>query len=242
MTEQKLVRSVTTAEQRPRRCLKSQLQFVVVNGFTAASLVLGFASLILTTMGLLTTAAFCLLGSVLLDGCDGNLARRWKVASTFGAQLDSLADMTAFGVAAAALAYYWLLEKDAAQPWLIGVASCLIVLTGAIRLARFNVAPKNEAYFQGIPTTFAAAVIALLYLAAPNLALFWGLGLVALLALLMVSAFPYMKLTQLRQLPKWVWLLAAAGMIFNPAGGALTCASAYLCSGPILWLKHKRAR
>lgn len=239
MTEQKLVRSVTTAEQRPRRCLKSQLQFIVVNGFTAASLVLGFASLILTTMGLLTTAAFCLLGSVLLDGCDGNLARRWKVASTFGAQLDSLADMTAFGVAAAALAYYWLLEKDAAQPWLIGVASCLIVLTGAIRLARFNVAPKNENYFQGIPTTFAAAAIAVIYLTTPNLNVLWGAAFVTVLALLMVSAFPYAKWTQLRNLPKWLLLAGIAGVLINPSVGALTLACLYICSGPLLWVKQR---
>lgn len=227
-------------QSQPR--LETKVRFAVVNSFTAASLILGFASIILTMAGMLTEAAFCLLASVALDGCDGNLARHWKVSSAFGAQLDSMADMTAFGIAAAALAYYWLMEKEPSHLLIAAMVSSLVALTGAIRLARFNVAPKNEAYFQGIPTTFAAAVIALLYLAAPNLALFWGLGLVALLALLMVSAFPYMKLTQLRQLPKWVWLLAAAGMIFNPAGGALTCASAYLCSGPILWLKHKRAR
>ena len=218
---------------------KSKVQFVVVNGFTAASLVLGFASLILTTMGLLTTAAFCLLASVLLDGCDGNLARRWKVASTFGAQLDSLADMTAFGVAAAALAYYWLLEKDPAQPWLIGVASCLIVLTGAIRLARFNVTPKNENYFQGIPTTFAAAAIAVIYLTTPNLNLILGFSFVSALALLMVSAFPYAKWTQVRQLPKWLLLAGVVGVILNPSVGLLTIACAYICSGPVLWVKQR---
>lgn len=222
--------------------LETKVRFAVVNSFTAASLILGFASIILTMAGMLTEAAFCLLASVALDGCDGNLARHWKVSSSFGAQLDSMADMTAFGIAAAALAYYWLMEKEPSQLLMAAIVSSLVALTGAIRLARFNVAPKNDAYFQGIPTTFAAAVIALLYLAAPNLALFWGLGLVALLAILMVSAFPYMKLTQLRQLPKWIWLLAVVAMIYNPAIGALTCASVYLCSGPILWLKQKNGQ
>lgn len=227
---------------QPKPHLETRVRFTIVNSFTAASLILGFASIILTMAGLLTEAAFCLLASVALDGCDGNLARHWKVSSSFGAQLDSMADMTAFGIAAAALAYYWLMEKEPSHLLIAAIVSSLVALTGAIRLARFNVAPKDDAYFQGIPTTFAAAVIALLYLAAPNLALFWGLGLVALLAILMVSAFPYMKLTQLRQLPKWVWLLALGSLIFNPIAGALTCASAYLCSGPILWLKHKHDR
>ncbi|MEZ4868853.1 MAG: CDP-alcohol phosphatidyltransferase family protein [Caldilineaceae bacterium] len=219
-----------------------KVRFAVVNGFTAASLILGFASIILTMAGLLTEAALCLLASVALDGCDGNLARRWQVSSSFGAQLDSMADMTAFGVAAAALAYYWLVEKEPSQLVLIAIVSGMVALTGAIRLARFNVTPKDDKYFQGIPTTFAAAVIALLYLATPNLAVLWGLGLVALLAILMVSAFPYMKLAQLRQLPKWLWLAAAVSMVFNPPAMALTFVSAYLCSGPVLWLKHQRER
>jgi len=224
---------------QPQPQLETKVRFVVVNGFTAASLILGFASLILTMAGMLTEAAFCLLASVALDACDGNLARHWKVSSSFGAQLDSMADMTAFGVAAAALAYYWLLAKEPSHLIIIAIVSSLVALTGAIRLARFNVAPANSDYFQGIPTTFAAAVIALLYLAAPDLAMFWALGLVALLAILMVSAFPYMKLAQLRRLPKWLWLIAGFSLLLNPLGGALTCASAYLCSGPVLWWKQR---
>lgn len=216
-----------------------KVRFAVVNGFTAASLVLGFASLIFTTAGFLTTAATCLLASVLLDGCDGTLARRWRVASSFGAQLDSMADMTAFGVAAAALSYYWLMDKDPTQPLLIAVASCLVALTGAIRLARFNVTPKNEAFFEGIPTTFAAAAIAIIYLTTPNLNVIWGTILVGGLAILMISAFPYAKWEQVRQLPKWLLLVGIAGAIVNLSVTTLTLASAYICSGPVLWL-HRR--
>lgn len=216
-----------------------RVRFAVVNGFTAASLVLGFASLIFTTAGFLTTAALFLLASVLLDGCDGTLARRWRVASPFGAQLDSMADMTAFGVAAAALSYYWLMDKEPTQPILIAVASCLVALTGAIRLARFNVTPKDGAYFQGIPTTFAAAAIAVIYLTNPNLSVFWGTILVGGLALLMVSVFPYAKWEQVRQLPKWLLILGMIGAFFNLPVATLTLASVYICSGPVLWL-HRR--
>ena len=52
-----------------------------------------------------------------------------------------------------------IIENAAREPEIGDVASCLVALTGAIRLARFNVTPKNEAYFQGIPTTFAAAAV-----------------------------------------------------------------------------------
>ncbi|HRW05690.1 MAG TPA: hypothetical protein P5121_11370, partial [Caldilineaceae bacterium] len=153
----------------------------------------------------------------------------------------SMADMTAFGVAAAALSYYWLMGKDPTLPILIAVASCLVALTGAIRLARFNVTPKNDAYFQGIPTTFAAAAIAVIYLTTPNLNVIWGTVFVAALALLMVSAFPYAKWDQVRQLPKWLLLVGVVGVIINPSATSLTLASAYICSGPVLWL-HRRGR
>jgi len=218
-----------------------KVRFAVVNGFTAASLILGLASLIFTTAGLLTSAAVCLLASVLLDGCDGTLARRWRVASSFGAQLDSMADMTAFGVATAALSYYWLMDKQPTQPYLIAIASCLVALTGAIRLARFNVTPKNEAYFQGIPTTFAAAAIAILYLTNPNLNIIWATIFVGGLALLMVSAFPYAKWEQVRQLPKWLLLLGVVGVFVNPSATSLTLTSAYICSGPVLWIRRRVA-
>ena len=142
---------------------------------------------------MLTEAAICLLGSVLLDGCDGNLARHWRCTSPFGAQLDSMADMTAFGVATALLAYYWVMEKEPSWAILVMVVSGLVALMSAIRLARFNVSPSNASYFQGIPTTGAACIIAITYLTSPHLAPIWVLVLVGFVALLMVSFFPYMK-------------------------------------------------
>jgi hypothetical protein len=45
-------------------------------------------------------AAMCLIACVVFDGIDGALARRLRVASPFGAQMDSLADMCSFGIAA----------------------------------------------------------------------------------------------------------------------------------------------
>lgn len=62
--------------------------------------------------GLLTPAALCLLSCVALDGCDGSLAPLAGHQLPFGAQLDSMADMTAFGIANAVLTYYWLMQED----------------------------------------------------------------------------------------------------------------------------------
>ena len=83
-------------ERTPAR----RLQFALVNGCTLASLLLGMAADLprhrTATSG---SAAVALLACVVFDGCDGGLARRFGVASPFGAQMDSLADMCSFGVA-----------------------------------------------------------------------------------------------------------------------------------------------
>ena len=219
---------------------KRNLRIVIVNGFTVGSMLLGMVSLISTVTGYMTTAALCLLGCVLLDGCDGNLARKWNVASSFGAQLDSLADMTAFGVAGSVLAYYWLAQKSP-EMLMIAVVSGLVLLMGAIRLARFNVAPKDDRYFQGIPTTVVAAIIAATYLTSPNLPFGWAALLVGLLAVLMVSAFPYFKFTQFRRIPKWVPLIVVIAAIIDLPATVLIVASAYIFSGPVLWWRLRRA-
>ena len=84
-----------------------RLRFLIVNGFTSFNLIIGVLSLIVAGAGHTALAAWGLLLCVLLDSCDGSLARRWQVTSEFGAQLDSLADMTSFIIASVALTYYW---------------------------------------------------------------------------------------------------------------------------------------
>ncbi|MCX6050221.1 MAG: CDP-alcohol phosphatidyltransferase family protein [Chloroflexi bacterium] len=220
---------------------KQKVCFLVVNGFTLASLALGLLSIMCTMAGLLTSAAFCLLGCVALDGCDGNLARRWRVTSPFGAQLDSMADMTAFGIASAVLTYYWLIQKEPTLLIPVTVVSVLVALMSAIRLARFNVTPSNDAYFQGIPTTGATGIIVIIYLTSPHLYFAWALILVALVALLMGSLFPYVKLTQMRRIPWWLWVIVAGSALINLPATVLGVAAIYICSGPLLWIQQRQA-
>jgi CDP-diacylglycerol--serine O-phosphatidyltransferase len=226
---------------QPQRVSKQKVCFWVVNGFTLASLALGLLSILCTMAGLLTPAALFLLGSVALDGCDGTLARRWRVTSPFGAQLDSLADMSAFGIASATLTYYWLAQKEPTLLMPITVVSGLVALMSAIRLARFNTTARSDCYFQGIPTTGAAAIIAILYLTSPNLAFNWAALLIGLLALLMVSLFPYSKLAQLRRVPPPLIFLVAGSALFSLSLAVVLGAALYMASGPWLWAKQRFA-
>jgi len=115
------------------------------------------------------------------------------------------------------------------------VACMLVAGCAAIRLARFNVSPKDGKFFSGVPTTMAAAVLALtvlIDLPLPGLAL---LGGVAVLAFAMVSSFPYAKLARIVKLPPWVWLLPIVGALVDPRLTFALAVAVYLASGPVMW-------
>jgi CDP-diacylglycerol--serine O-phosphatidyltransferase len=73
--------------------------FNLANLFTAANMICGFISIILTLAGRIDIAPLFILGGALLDFFDGFIARKLKIAGPLGKQLDSLADMITFGVA-----------------------------------------------------------------------------------------------------------------------------------------------
>ncbi len=215
-----------------------RLAFMLVSACTMSSLALGVGAILLAMQGDVRTAALGLIACVGFDGLDGALARRLGVASPFGAQLDSLADMCSFGIAAPVVVYASLaghVSQAAA-----GVACGLVAACSAIRLARFNVSPKDGRFFCGVPTTLAAAALALAVLVDLPVSGRLQLAGVALLAFAMVSTFPYVKLARLVKLPPWLWLVPLAGALVN---AQLTFAAAvigYLVSGPLLWLHQRR--
>jgi CDP-diacylglycerol--serine O-phosphatidyltransferase len=103
----------------------------------------------------------------LLDKLDGFAARILKASSDFGAQFDSMADLTAFGVAPGLLVYFYLESLDYA--WFtmhrLQVIACmsLYMLCASMRLARYNAIDSEELknYFHGLPSTFAGGFIAI---------------------------------------------------------------------------------
>jgi CDP-diacylglycerol--serine O-phosphatidyltransferase len=216
-----------------------RLRFVLVNSCTLASLGLGLLAVFLAMHGDVRLAAGCLVACVAFDGLDGALARRLDVSSPFGAQMDSLADMCSFGLAAPIVVYASVAHT---VPTPAAAVACMLVAgCAAIRLARFNVCPKDGRFFSGVPTTVAAAVLALsvlIDLPVPGLAL---LGGVAVLAFAMVSSFPYAKLARIVKLPPWFWLVPVVGALIDPRLTFVAAVGLYLLSGPLLWLRTRRA-
>jgi CDP-diacylglycerol--serine O-phosphatidyltransferase len=220
------------------RTAARKIRFAAVNACTIASLSLGLFAIFLAMQGDVRAAALCLVVCVVFDGLDGVLARRLGVASPFGAQMDSLADMCSFGLAAPVVVYASLAGR--VSPAAAGIACAFVAACAAVRLARFNVSPKDGRFFCGVPTTMAAAVLALGVLIGLPVSGGWQLAGVALLAFAMVSSFPYAKMARLVRLPPWLWALPVIGGLVDIRLTFGVAVAAYLASGPLIWLRQRR--
>ncbi|MCH7630870.1 MAG: phosphatidylcholine/phosphatidylserine synthase [Proteobacteria bacterium] len=105
-----------------------------------------------------------------LDGMDGSVARLLKSTSRFGAELDSLSDVVAFGVAPGVLLYMWSIQALGGLGWVIALA---FTICCALRLARYNSnldvddEPRKKAGFlTGLPAPVAAGLALLPVMAA----------------------------------------------------------------------------
>jgi CDP-diacylglycerol--serine O-phosphatidyltransferase len=106
--------------------------------------------------------------ALVFDVLDGRVARARRAHSALGRELDSLADVIAFGVAPAAIAY----SAGMRGVWDV-VILVYFVCCGVSRLARFNVTAETLAaggdkvrYFEGTPIPTSVVLAALVAVAA----------------------------------------------------------------------------
>ena len=151
-------------DSRPRPVHKGV--YILPNLLTTASLFSGFLGIMWAIGGQFEATALAILVSALFDGLDGKVARLTNTASEFGVQYDSLADLVAFGVTPGIMVYLWKLNQFGRLGLM---ASFLIVVCGALRLARFNVstATTSKKHFIGLPIPAQACIMAALVLFAP---------------------------------------------------------------------------
>ncbi len=135
-------------------------RLVIPSAITLAAVFAGYLSILASVSGHYKESAALILVAALLDMVDGHVARMINASSSFGVQIDSLADVVNYGLAPALLFYALYFEPLGA----LGVAaSFLPVACAAVRLARYNVSADPDipsAYFEGLPTTMAAFVMA----------------------------------------------------------------------------------
>lgn len=138
------------------------LRGVLPNAVTALALCFGLTGIRFAVGGEWDKALGAIVFAGVLDGMDGRIARLLRAQSRFGAELDSLSDVIAFGVAPALVIYLWSLAEAPQFGW---TAALALTLACALRLARFNSRidaadqPHKSAGFNtGVPAPAAAGI------------------------------------------------------------------------------------
>ncbi|MDR1865435.1 MAG: CDP-diacylglycerol--serine O-phosphatidyltransferase [Bacteroidales bacterium] len=142
----------------------SHLSFIVrhiPNAITCCNLLCGCLSLVFSFGGQPLMACCCIFAATVFDFFDGFAARSLRVHSSIGKELDSLADMVSFGVAPAGIMFFLLLSSMEARGyavemyacgWLLSLPAFIIAVFSALRLAKFNIDPRQTDSFIGLPT------------------------------------------------------------------------------------------
>ncbi|MFC1697791.1 CDP-diacylglycerol--serine O-phosphatidyltransferase [Nanoarchaeota archaeon] len=157
--------------------------------FTLLNITSGFLSIYFALQNNIAFAMLFLIVAVLFDVIDGTVARFFKSENEFGKQLDSLSDVISFGLAPAIIGLIFF-----SQQWYGIIIFIIFILSGALRLARFNV--SKTAGYEGIPITINGIIIPIFYYLFDFFQLNQELMLIiyGLMAILMISSFKIKKL------------------------------------------------
>ncbi|MDH3472531.1 MAG: phosphatidylcholine/phosphatidylserine synthase [Rhodospirillales bacterium] len=245
-------------EMRPRRRLRGQsLNRLIPNLLTLLALCAGVTAMRFGLEGAWARAVIAIVVAGVLDGLDGRIARILGAASRFGAELDSLSDFVAFGVAPAFVVYLWSLQDAGGFGWAL---SLMFVVACGLRLARFNTAlesavpepPWAKNFFVGVPAPVGGilALIPLVLGLETEAAFFANPAVNALVILsiagLMVSRLPTLALKKTKIPPGYAgFVLLGMGVFFaflisTPWITLAVSAVAYLASIPYSVLLYRR--
>lgn len=236
------------------------LSKLIPNLITMMALIAGITSVQKALTGNFEVAVLLLLAAAILDVMDGAVARALKAQSEFGAQLDSLSDFLAFGVAPGLILYVWTLGDAGKLGW---IAAVVFPVAAALRLARFNVMAAStteiplwkKRFFTGVPTP-AGAILCLfpLYVWFLTPETFegyrWGTPLVALWAItvaaLMVSRIPtfsikYIKIPPKMMVPTMAFVALLIAALFNAPWVTLPLICLiYAASIPVIFHQYRK--
>lgn len=149
--------------KRPlRRPRGIPLRALVPNAVTALALCSGLTGVRFAIAEDWERALTFVIIAAVLDGMDGRIARMLNGQSRFGAELDSLSDVIAFGVSPAIILYLWSLQYLPKFGWIFALA---LAVCAALRLARFNAnidveeqPHKSAGFLTGVPAPAGAGL------------------------------------------------------------------------------------
>jgi CDP-diacylglycerol---serine O-phosphatidyltransferase len=160
------------------------------NLLTGVSLAAGLGSIFGALDGNASMAGALLALAALSDTFDGRFARlfaRSRELQALGAQVDSLTDAVAFGVAPVVTMSILIGARGGDAPWIVWWAACVGYTACALmRLAFFNVSDDRDG-FVGLPTPVAGLIWSSALAFAPGA---WSAtALAALLSVAMIAPF-----------------------------------------------------
>jgi CDP-diacylglycerol--serine O-phosphatidyltransferase len=127
------------------------------------------------------------------DFFDGRVARRMKITSEFGKQLDSLCDQGSFVIAP--MVFVYMIEGIDIR---IRTFVCVFyIIAGVLRLARFNVTGtlNDGKFFEGMPVPFSIPIVASFFAFQ-----FFEVSLLIWLALFLIHAVLMVSTLKIRKL------------------------------------------
>jgi CDP-diacylglycerol--serine O-phosphatidyltransferase len=226
---------------------------VLPNAITVLALCSGLSAVQFALSGYYQLAIAAVGLAAVFDSLDGRIARLLDATSRMGAELDSLSDAIAFGVAPALVLFIWRLHEYRAG-WVVALvfAVCMV-----LRLARFNTLlddadqpPYAKEFFVGVPAP-AGGLLAMLPLglfeqvgagwwSSRAAVTIWAVAVAALL----ISRIPTLSAKTVRVPAKavapmlvLVGLLAAAIITF-PLGTLVVAMLVYLAHIPFAWRRY----
>lgn len=255
--------------------MKSELTWrqLVPISVTLIAMLCGFFSILVTVESMNETmhtagsmhrwSALLIMLAMILDGIDGNIARKLNGCTEIGAELDTYVDMTAFGIAPAALIYVVMLTDSAPRDishmvWRVAMTA-VVVLSGVVRLARFKAKDpsRGQKGYTGLPITACAGWVAMLVFISQsepfeNYSL--STGWVAAVFLTGVLIFISLQVSNVRY-PKptkhpalFIPMVIMVCVLFGPQKIAIPAAVfmvlmvlGYICFGP-LYMRHAEGR
>ncbi|MBU6206424.1 MAG: phosphatidylcholine/phosphatidylserine synthase [Alphaproteobacteria bacterium] len=239
---------------------------LVPNAITALALCSGLTGIRYAILGQWDWAALSIVLAALFDGLDGRIARLLRGTSRFGAELDSLSDIVAFGVAPALIMFLWSLEASPRIGWMAALAHAVCC---ALRLARFNaqldteeVPYKRAGFLTGVPAPAAAAISILplfLWLALHNWPDTETLRILTRSQHVVAAMLTMSAMLMLLNLPSWSWrsfsiaprfripalaiiTLIFAELIMQPWETLSVATLVYILILPLAWYRYARVR
>ena len=117
---------------------------------TSMNLVCGLVGVVFALRSRLDLAFICMLAAAVFDFLDGTAARALDAYSDLGKELDSLCDLVSFGVLPALMLCFLMQTYRFDGSWICWLP-LLLALFAALRLAKFNVDPRQKDGFLGLP-------------------------------------------------------------------------------------------